>query len=166
MSFLNQSKSYIEHLLLWTPIIISSVAVWFAYRQAQTSKEKLRLDLYNRRFGISEKSLSFYLLLERFDGVDTEKSISEFRGFIQAKQESKFLFDPDSNVYKILNELHEDGHKIRGFRQNGKDLLKADPTEFIKWSNEVQTTQLALPSKIEALEKAMAPYLDFHKIGS
>ena len=59
-------------------IIASGVAVFVTYRlgreQARLSREKLRLDLYERRWKIFKSIFDFYYVMIAWTGTDEQKS--------------------------------------------------------------------------------------------
>lgn len=42
-------------------VLISAYVAWVAYQQYRTNREKLRLDLYDRRFGVYTAAIDFCL---------------------------------------------------------------------------------------------------------
>lgn len=146
------------------PIVISGVALIVAALSFGVSSEKLRLDLYNRRFDIYTKTLNFYhALLDLQESYDKGVFPSRRSEFIIACRESKFLFDPASGVYDRLNRLNRESFKITGLRDLGKGY---PPEEFLKLSKEAGTAQELWNISMDSLEDAMAPYLNFHYIST
>nr|WP_314901336.1 hypothetical protein [uncultured Deefgea sp.] len=140
------------------PIIISFAVASIAYQQWRVAKQKLRLDLYNRRFGVYENTLVFY---QRLSGGQESVLADDFKGirfaFIKSFRESQFLFDDDSGVYQLLDRLHSDSFKITALHQESnqklRDLLHEDFQRALKSIDIIQE-----------LEMKMKPYLNFHKI--
>jgi hypothetical protein len=61
-----QASHWIAFLNAIAPICgysIAAIALWVASRQSKTSREKLRLDLYDKRFAVYERTLAFYSAL-------------------------------------------------------------------------------------------------------
>lgn len=147
-----------------TMALIATFVAWVAYQQWKTNKEKLRLDIYNRRFDIYVKTVSFYQALLDFDTYKKAGSFSSLhREFITAKQESKFLFHKNSGIFEILEALHLATLKITGFKEHGKELL-ASPDVFLNMQQEMQDAYSLFDKSIQNLEMAIAPYLNFHKV--
>lgn len=161
-------RDWFDYLVAIAPssimALIAIFVAWVAYQQWKTNKEKLRLDLYNRRFDIYAKTLSFYQALLNFDASKKAGSFSPLhKEFITAKQESKFLFHKSSGIFKILDSLHSATFKIIGFKEHGKELL-ASPDVFQKMQQEMQDAYSLFDKSIQQLEIAIAPYLNFHKV--
>jgi hypothetical protein len=80
----------------------AAAAAWWV------SREKLRLDLYNRRFDVYLKTLDFWYALSRWKPTDKEilscnlvdsPELSDSQiAFIKASRESQFLFDDSSGM--------------------------------------------------------------------
>lgn len=93
-------------------LVIAIASTRIANRQALTNEEKLRLDLYNKRFEIYRRSVDFYQVLESWDGSEQAKSVHKL--FIIAKLESVFLFEPESGISQTLEDMHKRAFKVIG----------------------------------------------------
>jgi hypothetical protein len=130
--------------------VVACFALW-------VSAEKLRLNLYNKRFDIYLRTLKFQQALFRMgkeDGVfDTLQA-----DFMIASRESKFLFSPESGVYDQLRKLHEASLTI--MQKIPKDLLPQNKLEH----EEKRSAALVLwfGPGLEKLEDLMAHDLNFH----
>ena len=74
--------------------------------------EKLKLDLYNKRFEIYTDAIRFYQEL-----ISREVSYDTHSRFINSKEASYFLFADDPEIYKILDEMHSQSFKVTGAKQ-------------------------------------------------
>lgn len=164
MSCIAQSKDWADYLVSLTPICIAIFVAYIGFRQAAVSREKLRLDLYNKRFEVYETTLSFYQAISSYDGSKDETFKSTHRAFIKAMKESQFLFPPKSNIHEILREMSNDAFKVIGVKEEGAKLAEADPVEFSKMHTDMLDILTSFSFRIDAIEKAIAPYLNFHKI--
>lgn len=74
--------------------VVALVALWIAYCQHKTAQDKVRLDLYERRFRVyrAAKKISW---LVRADKLTSEVCSR----FYQEKAEAPFLFDDDINKH-------------------------------------------------------------------
>lgn len=147
-----------------TAIATITIAIYVARisrRQWWTSKEKLRLDLYERRFDVYMRILDFYQALLAWEATPAQKQL-QFP-FIKAHLESRFLFPESSGVHEHLNDFHHHSFKIVNFDQL-KPLAAADPKEFMKYANERQVSAAWILDSMSVLEKKLAPYLNFHDI--
>ena len=70
---------------------------YIAYQQMRINKEKLKLDLYNKRFEIYSITLKFYQELMS-EGLEK----GTHRKFIEAKESSKFLSGALPSIFCFL----------------------------------------------------------------
>ena len=130
-----------EYLIAVTPIIISAAVGFFVWAQAKTAREKLRLDLYNRRLAIYERVVTFYrhnilsVKWENFSQAEVDKMITDLT---LATRESRFLFKEGDGVLALLEKF----------------------TESVNSTDRVDS----LEHLLESIEDKMAPYLNFHSI--
>jgi len=148
-------------------VLISAYVAWVAYQQYRTTREKLRLDLYDRRFGVYTAAIDFYHVLSRYD-ENLQPHQEAHRTFIKAVRESRFLFGHDNEIVSILEEMHARAARIMGFRQGGEALRFSDPVEFHKLFSNQQGDYLWIGGKegLLRLESALVPFLDFKKASS
>lgn len=133
------TNEWVDYFFVLAPITISILVAWVAFRQYLTSRDQLRLDLYNRRFAAFEAALTYYKLYFSTD-ADAEVKRKADVEFTCAYRKTSFLFGRESDVYKAFTEL--------------KDTLAARP------GHQKQDPTTAL----QALEDALRPWLDFQKI--
>lgn len=161
--------------LSFVALIISFASASFAGIAAWSNRQKLRLDLYNRRFDVYSRALDFYHALLRWEPTELEKETNslldspELRttqtAFIKAKAEARFLFAEKSGIRKVLEEMHDDTIGIIGFKRDLSPKL-AGQTEmmllaYAKFSEQLNRVNAAIP----LLEDRLSDYLDFHVIG-
>ena len=165
-----QVKDWFDYFVALAPSIITAViaafVAWVAYQQWRTNTEKLRLDLYNRRFDVYAQTLAFYQALIIYDPSADEDSFRKIRAdFIKACRESQFLFDKSSKISAIVNQMHDKSYAVSGFKENAKKMAASgDPETLSKMSTESHDTLMMFLIYIEKLEHALAPYLNFHKL--
>jgi len=138
MACLNTSRDIIDYLVAFTPVAIAGFAAWIALRQMQTARRKLRLDLYQRRFAVYERTVAIYQLLIR----PLEEPLSEtfektFKEFIVASRESQILFEKSSGIFPLLKKFHAKTFKVIGYKQCAPEL-KSTPLELKKCADEAQ----------------------------
>ena len=156
-------------VLLLLNLIISIAAVLISSRQWWLSREKLRLDLYNRRFDIYTRVLDFYQDLLQWDSSQEQLACQKY--FIKAVRESRFIFPTKSGVHTFLQEFEVNSLKITNFDET--------------WNASSKKTNDALPSLEQIcaekkglkdppfrwlenaqakLEEKIAPYVRFEKL--
>jgi hypothetical protein len=147
-----------------TAIATTTVALCVArisWRQWFTNKEKLRLDLYEKRFGVYMRVLDLFQALILWDGSAEQKALTV--PFIKAHLESRFLFPESSGIHAYLSEFRDHAFRIMNFDQL-KSLGASDRQLYMKYTNERLESATWILSSMEPLEKKLAPYLNFHEI--
>ena len=129
---------------------------YIAYQHMRINRNKLKLDLYNKRFEIYSHTLQFQHELD-----SNELTPETHRKFIEVKQSSIFLFDPKDKIHESLNEMHKRAFKVIGFREHSSKIK--DTPEFITMSNESQESLNWIMSEIDQLHIKLSKYLNFYK---
>jgi hypothetical protein len=96
-----------------TPIatsVIAGCALVLTFRSGQDNRDKLRLDLFNRRFSIYQRTLVFYQALIVWKDTDEQKAL--IPAFIEASREALFIFPRKSGVYEHLQRIWDHSWKI------------------------------------------------------
>jgi hypothetical protein len=160
--------------------IVSLLAVGVAVASAcfagaawWTSRERLRLDLYNRRFDVYSRTLDFYHALSEWKPTDMEKATISLRdsaelrttqrAFIKASREAGFLFDETSGIQKQLEQMHTDSVGVIGGLRDLLPELVGKP-EFFLENKKIDERWIRLHDAIPSLEQRMSAYLDFHTL--
>lgn len=119
---------------LLAPIIGSAVA-YIAYQQHKTNRDKIRLDLYDRRFKLYKEMTSF------LGSIVTIRNISDndLVNFLRNTRDAVFLFKDDipnyiSEIYTQAIELQLKDKEVGG-KILGVDTKKAieKQAEVFKW---------------------------------
>ncbi len=136
--------------------IVSFLAFVVAFFALWVSADKLRLDLYNKRFDIYLRTLKFQQALFR-TGKDDGTFAALQTDFMIASRESIFLFSPKSGVCGQLRKLHEASATI--MQAVPEELPLEKKLEY----EEKRSAAIVLWSGpgLEKLENLMAPYLNF-----
>lgn len=84
-------------------IVAGTIAVYFAlhqkniaFQQKEIAKEKLRLDLFDRRYKIYESIFNYYGALIGWSGTDEQQVVST--NFFRATKEANFLFGEEVGI--------------------------------------------------------------------
>lgn len=158
----------------WVAIAVSVASVFFTGFAWRTTHQKLRLDLYNKRFDVYSRTLDFYHALSEWGRpTDSEMASTSLqdspelraaqKAFIKASREAGFLFDKDSGIQKRLEQMHYDTMGVIGYKRHlgpklvGPALISAT-AEFAECLKRITN---ASPT----LEQMMMEYLDFRVIG-
>jgi hypothetical protein len=149
----------LKALTLTTTTIVAFYVAGISRRQWFTNREKLRLDLYDRRFKIYVQVMEFHKALVVWDGSEEQKKLVD--PFIQASREAKFLFPEKSGVFSFLTEFSKHAFFITNFDKL-KDLSSMDQKLFSKhFEKRVDSVNWILQS-MEPLEQKLGPFLNFH----
>ncbi|HTV28230.1 MAG TPA: hypothetical protein VMF32_10660 [Xanthobacteraceae bacterium] len=145
-------------------LFISVLALLVSSFAAFINAEKLRLDLYNRRFEVYTKTIRLFHALLNLEQSYKDGSFAELRDtFIISWRESQFLFDRTSGIFELLAQLDDALFHITGFKEHGQSLFNSgDPETFTRASNQATRSMSLWNGSAERLEKAMSPYLNFH----
>lgn len=156
-----QSKDIWDRLLAMAPLLISAVVAWIAWAQYKTSQNKLKLDLYNRRFSIYERTLNYYLAYTATDRSDEfiDKCSADF---IRAYRESVFLFGGASPVYQTLTTIKDTLAFLVDFDRRFR-TSPYDKDEYRAFS-EIKNAKPDMTQQLLELESSLASWLDFRKI--
>jgi len=165
-----------NNALPWIALGVSVLSAIFAGCAWWINREKLRLDLYNRRFDIYLKTLDFWYAMSEWSPTQREKDSAGLqdsrelrdcqKAFIKATREAKFLFDDKSGIQMLLEQMHSDAIGIIGYKRDLVPKLGPVP-EMIKPSyDQFLERQQRLDRAIPMLEEKLAPYLDFHSLWS
>ncbi len=160
MSIPPSPRDWFDYVSALTPALIAVFVAFVAYRQWMVARQKLRLDLYNKRFAIFEVALKLYQ--ESLGGTElTESEYEELhRKFITAMIEARFLFSPDAGIAKLMEDFNKSIFVVKGSRRTMK-TQGIPPEELNKVFNKFTEEQMQLPKKLEDLERRMKPYLAF-----
>ena len=148
-----------------------SVTAYFAWhqkriaqQQADLARDKLRHDLYNRRFEIFSSIFDFYNAMISWNATPTPEQQAARQRFFRAYQESGFLFTKESGIPDLLKMLNDEGARVIGYKEH-PGIYKGDPAKMIEQFGKMNDIQLKVFDEgLEKLKAAMHQYLDFSKI--
>lgn len=153
------TKSCFDWIIAITPIVISLAVACIGFLQYRINKHKFRLDLYNRRFAVYEKALSYFQAYYSNDKANLTVCKQEF---IRFYRESVFLFGPNSDVYKALTEL-KDTLSFFIYFEEKYSVQPYDEDEY-KVMSKARNEKRDPHAIMQDLEKALRPWLDFKTI--
>jgi hypothetical protein len=90
--------------------VIAGCAVVLTFRSGQDNREKIRLDLFNRRFSIYQRVLVCHQALIVWNDTDEQKAL--IPPFIEASREALFIFPKNSGVYGHLQKMCDHSWRI------------------------------------------------------
>jgi hypothetical protein len=142
-----------------TTTVAAYVAV-ISRRQWQTNNDKLRLDLYDRRFQIYLAVLDFYKALIGWQGTDAQ--VATQMPFLQAYRESVFIFPAKSGVYELLTEFQIHAQNITQY-EGFVELFRSAGMLPTKTTERLDSQAWILKS-IETIEEKMKPFISFDRL--
>lgn len=95
--------------------VIAICALVLTFRSWRDNRDKIRLDLFNRRFAIYQRVLVIYQELIVWQDRDDQKAL--IQPFIEASREALFIFPRKSGVYEYMQEFWEHAWKITRHRE-------------------------------------------------
>ncbi len=150
-------------------LLVAAGAFW-------TSREKLRLDFYNRRFDIYSRMLDYVYALDGWNPTDAERASHALqdcaelertqRAFVKATREAGFLFKDKSGVHKLLEQVHADSFGIVHHRRDIAPNSGLAGPDALPLCKEFDKKVERFHASIGALEQAMSMYLVFHAVTS
>jgi hypothetical protein len=149
--------------------LISLAAFVVALFALIINEEKFRLDLYNKRFDIYQRTVQFYQAFanDKFYQAAIKPQEPGTAGifdklqsdFIIASRESRFLFAPDSGIYDLLLRLNRASLEATLILHLTKAEAAEEKKEYKKTFHEAVELWT---SGMRQLEDLMAPYLNYH----
>ncbi|MFQ3193963.1 MAG: hypothetical protein ACI9N3_000775 [Colwellia sp.] len=137
------------------PLVMSIFLAYIAYNQLTTNRNKLKLDLYNKRFEIYTSALKFYQEL-MVEGTSSETH----KDFINKKEAAKFLFSKDTSIYTLLDEMHDKSFKINHFKSKSLELANNSKAFDLASKNSHDAVMWFEPA-IKNLRAKLEPFLSF-----
>ncbi len=134
-------------------LVIAGIVAYIAFMQYKTNRDRLRLELYNKRFSVYE-GLEEFLNKFIIRLVVTDKDLIEFR---IRTNEAEFLFDED--IVQYLKEIHDKGTKIYSY--NCETNRSKPPPPFPKTPKEIIEISNWLQDQLEESKDKFSKYLKF-----
>jgi hypothetical protein len=156
------TDSVVKVVTVFATTVIALYVAQISKRQLENNREKLRLDLYQRRFEIYLRVLEYHWALVDWQGKPEQ--IASRGPFVRAFCESRFIFPEKSGVYDFLREFNLHAVQIVNFKserdEKGGATLRQNP-KFAQLQIDNVTWMLNSP---DALYARMAPFLNFHSL--
>jgi hypothetical protein len=152
---------YISVLKDVATIVIAVYVAVIGTRQWFTARDKLRFDLYNRRFEIYAATLAFVQALTDWKDFPVDERKQRRIRFVLASREAKFLFPKKSGVPSLLEELHVRSFKVTGFIEAGSLLKQIPPEDYIAMYDKKQENLNWTLESLSKIEEQMEPFMRF-----
>ncbi len=143
---------------LLTPLI-AIVAVYVAWQQSKTAKQKLTLDTYDRNLRIYEEVKKFLLIIIQGGDVDFDEAI-KFRSSVS---EADFLFG--SEIVQYIDEIYKRAIKLRQRNNEYRDDTQVKPEGYnhSKVVDEMHIELVWLAEQLEPAKEKFRKYLSIKR---
>jgi hypothetical protein len=141
---------------------ISAIVAAITRAQWKTNQEKLRLDLYAKRFDIYMRTLDFQDAL--LGWKDEPEQVALIAPFYRAYRESKFLFPESAGVFRFMEEFSKHAFHITNFKEARDGWGEGSSKERVKLALARTDHVNWILTSITILEERVAPFLNFHAI--
>src|SRR5262245_18204513 len=137
---------------------LAFIAAFIAYRHWRTAHDKLRLDLFDRRFAVYVETLDFLGSVVEGGYPASER----YKSFARARDRAQYLFGPEVEV--LLERIHKSAANLRA-AYSQVQRAKAAKDEATEEAIETHQAALARFSEFDAeLMSVMHPYLGFDTV--
>jgi hypothetical protein len=144
-----------------TTAIVAWIVAQISKRQAETNRQKLRLDLYERRYAVYREARRFRDSVTLWK--DSETEVKRADSFAELSEQAGFLFPPNSGVTSHLEEMGKRAHFILNFDFRYRSR-EGKPEEQASLAEQKAEHDYWLSRSMPELEKRMGPYLNFYSI--
>ena len=143
---------------LLTPVI-AIVAVYIAWQQWQTNRQKLILDRYDRRLRIYEEVRKILSIIER----DSKASTDDLLKFRTSVAEADFLFGPEVMAY--IDAVYKRGLNLWQWSNQYRDATQQTPVDYDhkKVVDEMQKELSWFTEQFEPAKQLFMKYLNVSK---
>lgn len=108
---------------LLTPAI-AVVTAYIAWQQWRTNRQKLALDLYDRRVSVYEQVKKILSIVMR----EAHATYDELLAFRSATSQADFLFGPE--IPKYLDDIYQHGVKLEYWHKQYRDFTQEKPPGY------------------------------------
>jgi len=142
-------------------VVIAVYVSFIGTLQWITARQKLRLDLYNRRFDVYLVAFDFMQALMMWSSISIEERRPKRIAFIRAVRESRFLFADNLRIPNLLEEIEKRSFKVTGFVEELSQYMGIMPNETLAAYKEKESGLEWIAGSISQLEMLLVPYLAF-----
>ena len=137
-------------------ILVSLCVAYIAWQQWQVARNKLRLDLFERRYKIYEATRKFLGAIVQ-KAFFTEIQLHEYN---VGTSDAEFLFGIE--IVACLNKIYERAISLQTHQKVGETLPVGEERSLHGRAQEEHV--LCFGNQLTTLSKTFAPYLDFSQI--
>jgi hypothetical protein len=155
---MDKVKTIAEIVSAFGTPIVGLIVAYVAYRQYKTHQDKLKLDLYDRRYKVFEAARQFIIHVMEGGNAEREGLVK----FITATVETVFLFDED--IVKYLDTLLAKGARVQRLHTELGNSKLPEGEERDKKAKEQEECLNWLTEQFDELKTKFRPYLGFRKL--
>ena len=144
-----------EYYISAIATLIAGIIAWTGYQQHRLAKEKLKLDLFEKRFSVY-KGVQIFLSQIMQEGKLNLDSLWELQ---KATQEAEFLFETE--IPKYIDSIRSKALKMRTIQSKYENMPTGD--ERSRLVDKEHTIFTELTNGLPALSQVFMPYLKFSK---
>ena len=137
-------------------VVTALIALYIAYEQWKTNRDKVKLELYDRRYKIYDETRRFISSAVRNGDLTNE----DFSKFYEVLPETRFLFQDD--VYSYMQELINKGANL-----HADSVIASGSSENPHYKNAVEKAGDIVNwygKQYDKLHVIFKPYLSFEKL--
>jgi hypothetical protein len=125
------------------------------------AREKIRLDLYNRRFEVYASTMAYMQTVMAWELVTESKRFEQREAFIRAMFESDFLFEDNQRIPALLDEFNSRSFAMVYFHQRYGETKALLLPDFGQNHKEYESNVQWILNARESLKTMLTPYLAF-----
>jgi hypothetical protein len=144
-------------------VLVGGAALFVSVLQWRVARDKLKLDLYNKRFNVYVCAIDYYQAAMKDDLSEIRKTATMF---VKVSRESIFLFKKEDGILPLMRKIGQDCNSITLYTEEKAKGVEADPLMLSEYVRVRQAPLLRLETLLLELETKMAPYLNFQNIQS
>jgi hypothetical protein len=155
----NELPTWAEYLQALSIAVLALIGAFIAYQQWRTAHNRLRLDLFDRRFTVYVEALNFIGAVMQEGYPPSER----YRPFARARDRAQYLFGPEVEI--LLERMHKTAAVLRATHSQIQQSEGAEKDEAIEEAIKTNRAALERFSEFDGeLMSLMQPYLGFDTI--
>jgi hypothetical protein len=144
-------------------VLVGFAALFISFLQWRIARDKLKLDLYNKRFNVYVCAIDHYQAGMADDLAEIRRTEVMF---VKVSRESIFLFRKEDGILPLMRKISQDCNSITAYTKEDAKGVDADQLMLREYVKLRQEPLLRLETPLLELEGKMASYLNFQNIQS
>ena len=142
-------------------VAIALYVAFIGHSQWVTAREKLRFNLYNRRFEVYASAINYMQTLTIWNPTPPEVMYERRKDFIRAMFESGFLFADDPRIEILLEDVNKRSFAIGSYHDSTRDpdgMVRPGDQQAIR---EYEANCKWITEAMSRLKQMLLPYLAY-----